>query len=156
MTNIHQLSGSDPQKFKDLIGLFTEVFETEHIIKPSDTQLQNLLGNDDFIVFVAEENGEIIGGLTAYVLHQYYSPKPLAYLYDLAVKNSFRRRGIGRKLIDALEAFCEKHGFEEMFVQAHEDDEHAIDFYRSFEVLHEEKVRHFSWSVVSGKNDHVI
>ena len=98
--------------------------------RPSQTHLQNLLDNDNFVAVVAKSESKIIGGLTVYVLNQYFSEKPLAYIYDLAVLTPFQRKGVGRELIAFTNAFCKKKGFEGVFVQAEKVDDYAIDFYR--------------------------
>ena len=133
------------EDFIDLVKLFSIVFEHEDFKLPAKAHLQLLLNRNDFIVFVAAVNEEIIGGLTAYSLQQYYSEKPLAYIYDIAVKGDYQRKGIGKDLINAFNTFCKKNGFEEMFVQAEKEDTHALDFYRSTNVDREQEVIQFSY-----------
>ena len=94
------------------------------------------------IVFVAFSDNNIVGGLTAYILQQYYSRLPLVYVYDIAVKIEFQRQGIGRMLITSITKYCKEIGVEEVFVQADEVDDYAIEFYTSTGARNE-KVRHF-------------
>jgi aminoglycoside 3-N-acetyltransferase I len=42
-------------------------------------------------------------------------------------------------------------GFEEVFVQADEADDYALDFYRTTKPTNEEKVRHFYYSLSKHK-----
>lgn len=90
---------------------------------------------------------KVIAGLTVYVLDQYYSEKPLAYIYDLAVLNEYQRMGVGRKLIAFIRELCRQKGFEEVFVQADKVDDYAIDFYRSTQPTDEEQVVHFYYKL---------
>ena len=99
-----------------------------------------------FVVFVARHGDTVIGGLTAYVLAGYYSESSEVYLYDLAVAASFQRKGIGRKLLQALTGFCRENNFREFFVQADEVDTHALEFYRSTGGR-PEKVVHFTYPI---------
>lgn len=145
--DIKKLNEQDLDRFIALIKVFEEVFEMENFIIPDNTHLQTVLTKADFIVFVATDEDRIIGGLTAYVLHQYYSLKPLAYIYDLAVQKSLQRQGIGRKLISAFTTYCKENDFEEVFVQADKADAHAIDFYRSTAIANEEDVIHFYYTL---------
>jgi aminoglycoside 3-N-acetyltransferase I len=128
--------------FIELIRIFEDIFEMQHFSLPDTKHLQQLLNKDDFFVFVALSEGKIVGGLTAYCLDQYYSEAPLVYIYDLAVKSAFQRKGIGRKLISGITDYCKKIGIEEVFVQADEADTYALDFYRSTGAR-AEKVVHF-------------
>lgn len=145
---ITKLSAQNIDTFIELIRVFEDVFEMESFVMPDRSYLNELLGRNDFLVFVAIAQGKVVGGLTVYVLHQYYSVKPLAYIYDLAVKREFQRQGIGRKLIAAVNAYCSQNGFEEVFVQADEVDGYALEFYRSTGITAEEKVRHFYYNLI--------
>lgn len=51
--------------------------------RPPWEHWQQLLQKDNFFAVVAKVDHQIVGGLTVYVLDQYYSEKPLAYIYDL-------------------------------------------------------------------------
>jgi aminoglycoside 3-N-acetyltransferase I len=96
---------------------------------------------------VAKADNQVIGGLTAYIIDQYYSEKPLVYIYDLAVLEEYRRRGIAKSLIKYFTDFCKEKGFEEVFVQADRVDEEALSFYRSTGANVEEDVIHFTYSL---------
>lgn len=140
--NIKKLTSLNLKDFVKLIKVFETVFEMEKFSMPDESHLQKLLERDDFLVFAAIKDNEVVGGLTAYTLHQYYSEQPLVYIYDLAVKTEFQRQGIGKKLIAGITDHCKKIGIEEIFVQADLVDKYAIDFYRSTGARHEEVV-HF-------------
>ncbi len=131
-THIRKLLPADLAYFTELIRLFEDVFEMKDFQMPDETHLQQLLGDEKFMAFVAlNEQGEVTGGLTAYVLVQYYSVKPLTYVFDLAVRTSLQRRGIGRKLIASVNAHCKAAGMEEVFIQADAVDEYAVEFYHA-------------------------
>lgn len=140
---IKKLSKNNLPLFIDLIHVFEEVFEMKNFVRPEKKHLQTLLEKDDFHVFVAILNNKVIGGLTVYTLHQYYSLNPLAYIYDLAVLELHQRKGIGQQLIEATRSHFSALGYEEVFVQADKVDEYAIDFYRKTKPSMEEDVSHF-------------
>jgi ribosomal protein S18 acetylase RimI-like enzyme len=141
---IKKLNSKDLGQFKALIFLFENVFEMKDLVIPDDEHLMNLLNDKNFFVFVAISENNVVGGLTSYTLEQYYSKRPLVYIYDLAVKTEFQRRGIGKLLIFAIKDYCMQMGMEEMFVQADEADYHALEFYRGTEG-NPEKVVHFNY-----------
>ena len=144
---IRKLDKKDLTELIELIKLFEVVFEMKDFSMPDTKHLQRLLHRDDFVVFVAKKDGKIVGGLTTYVLEQYYSEKPLAYIFDLAVDNALQRQGIGKKLIAATNKFYRERGFEEVFVQADKVDQYAIDFYRKTRPSREEDVSHFYYTL---------
>jgi len=139
-----QLISSDKlEEFNQLISVFESVFEMEPFIRPSRSHLQKLLYKEDFFAVAAKVDQRIVGGLTVYVLNQYYAEKPLAYIYDLAVLPEFQRKGLGKKLVEFTNDYCRERGFEEVFVQADKVDGYALDFYRSTAPTAEEEVFHF-------------
>jgi len=145
--NIKKLTPTDIQLFEEQVLLFGKVFEMNDFQILSTPHLQGLLQQDNFMAFVALREGRVIGGLTAYVLHQYYAEKPLAYLYDLAVNTEDQGKGIGSELVKALCNYCQKQGFEEVFVQADRDEPQNLDFYRKAQPTGEEDVIHFTYGL---------
>jgi len=139
---ISKLNSQDLNQFIALIRVFEDVFEMENFRIPDENHLQNLLSTDNFHVFVSLVDNQVVGGLTAYTLEQYYSERPLVYIYDLAVQTRYQRQGIGKMLMAAINQYCREAGMEEVFVQADEVDDHAIEFYRSTGGI-AEKVVHF-------------
>lgn len=141
-----KLNPTDINDFLDLITVFKEVFEWKDIILPGTKHQQGLLNNSNFLVFVATADKKIVGGLTVYVLDKYDTEKPSAYIYDLAVVTNLQRKGIGKLLIKAVNDYCRKNGFHEVFVQAETDDIQAVNFYRTTPISSELKATHFIYS----------
>ena len=139
-----KLANGDLDSFIAVIKLFEDVFEMEDFAMPDGDYLQELLEKDGFFVFAAFSDEKVVGALTAYTLHQYYSKSPLVYIYDLAVQTKFQRQGIGKMLIAEIKTHAKEIGIEEIFVQADEEDAHAIEFYRSTGGT-AEKVVHFNY-----------
>ena len=127
---IRRLTKEDLTIFNSLINLFNLVVEEESKIG-SAASLLRLLDDDRFIALVAFAENEILGGLTAYELPMYYSDSSEIFLYDMAVKPEYQRKGIGKGLMQSLKEHCIKQGIQDLFVMAHEEDEHAIEFYRA-------------------------
>ncbi|MDN3689109.1 GNAT family N-acetyltransferase [Cyclobacterium jeungdonense] len=142
---IRQLAKNEAGLFQELIDLFGTEFEMDPFPSPDIAQLRVLLQKDHFLVFVAMKEGSVIGGLTVYRLDGYYTGKPAAYIYDLAVKNEFQGQGIGKQLMAFTREFCREERYEEMFVQADGDDENAIHFYRRTRPDGEESAVHFTY-----------
>ena len=128
---VRRLAKEDLSVFSSLIRLFNIVFEEAESSISSEANLLRLLSNNHFIALAAIDDTQVVGGLTAYVLPMYYSEFPEIFLYDLAVKPEYQRIGVGKRLIHDLKEYCVKHGVKVFFVLAHEEDEHAIEFYRS-------------------------
>lgn len=142
-----QLGSIDLPYLKALICIYEEVFEMENFTLPSDSYLQTLLQREGLLFFVATLEGNVVGGLTAHVLPSVYFESSEVYIYDLGVKTSYQRKGIGRKLMASLSDYCKAQGYKEVFVQADLVDQHAMDFYQATGGQ-AERVVHYSYSLV--------
>ena len=143
---IKKLNPTDIGNFTDLIKIFEDVFEWENFTIPRNKHLQRLLDDSGFLVFVGKIDKNVVGGLTAHILHRYDTEKPSAYIYDLAVTTDLQRKGIGKLLLETLNDYCKMNGFNEVFVQAETDDIQAISFYKTTPISSELKATHFTYS----------
>ncbi len=139
---IQKLSPYQLDDFIKLLDIFKDVFQMKNFERPSAAHLTELLEKEDFFVFVAMSEGIVVGGFTAYSLTQYYSQSSLLYIYELAVKKQYQRKGVGKKLILGIKDYCSEMDFEEIFAQAADSDEPAIEFYKSTGAQ-SSKVTHF-------------
>jgi aminoglycoside 3-N-acetyltransferase I len=139
-----RLAPGDVSTARRLNALFAEVFgESEKYSSrpPSDAYLTDLLRNAQLIALVAEVDGEPVGGLVAYVLGKLEQQRSEIYIYDLAVAESFRRRGIATALIDELRSVAMSSSAWVIYVQADYGDEAAIALYEKLGTR--EDVMHF-------------
>ncbi len=143
---IKKINQDQVEDFRSLINIFKEVFENTDEI-PGNTYLLTLLLNPNFTVFVVKINNTVVGGLTIYTLYQYYSEKPLAYIYDVGITSTYQRKGLGKALMEEVCRFCEQNGFETAYVEAEADDEQAVSFYRKTRYSLEMNAIHFNYSL---------
>ncbi len=76
----------------------------------------------DFHVIVALKDGELIGGLTAYEMQMFKRETTEMFLYEIEVSEKYRRKGVGKTLIEFLKQICIEKGFVEMFVGTEKDN----------------------------------
>ena len=99
------LGSSDIGLMRDMLRMFGRAFEdvpTYTAAQPDDAYLARLLDSDTFIAVAALQGGVVVGGLAAYVLPKFERARSEVYLYDLAVADTHRRRGIATALIAEL------------------------------------------------------
>jgi aminoglycoside 3-N-acetyltransferase I len=128
------LTSDDVTLLKELLHVFGHAFndsETYLHAVPSDEYLTNLLGKEHFIVVVAMMGKAVVGGLTAYVLEKFEQQRREIYIYDLAVSDAHRRKGVATGTINALRKIAASQGAYMIFVQADLEDGPAIALYRS-------------------------
>jgi len=88
---------------------------------PSDEEAEHVLSLADLHVWVAEEDGELAGFAYAHELPR-IDGATTVFLYELEVAEPFRRRGIGRALVEEANRLA---GERRMFVLTDHDNEPA-------------------------------
>lgn len=124
--------------------MFGDAFEDTQSYQahvPTDEYIVAILAKPDFIALVARNGDAVVGGLAAYVLEKFEQERGEVYIYDLAVAQQHRRRGIATALINALKPIAKSKGGYVIFVQADHGDEPAIRLYESLGTR--EDVYHF-------------
>lgn len=141
---IRRLGAADVATMRALNAVYAAAFEdpvTYRTDQPDDHWLARQLGRDSLILLVAEREGRVVGGLTAYDLPKLEAARSEIYLYDLAVDAAHRRRGIATALIAELQHIAADIGAWAVFVQADYGDDPAVALYTKLGVR--EDVMHF-------------
>ena len=89
----------------------------------------------------ATDGDEVVGGLAAYELMKFEQARSEIYIYDLAVAEPHRQRGLATALIGRLQQIAAARGAWVIFVQADHGDDPAIALYTKLGVR--EEVLHF-------------
>ena len=133
-----RLGPSDFTELRLVLRLFSDVFADPETYQsktrePSDLYLAERLSDETFFVigaFIGEEAP--IGALAAYELKKFEQERTEVYIYDLAVRAEYRRKGVATAMIRTLGEAARKRGAWTMFVQADigEEDEAANALYK--------------------------
>jgi ribosomal protein S18 acetylase RimI-like enzyme len=83
------------------------------------------------VLFLAYSGDNPIGFLRGTTLRQLHTRRPQMFLYEIGVRSGFRRRGVGRCLIERLLAYCRARGFDEVFVLTSPSNRAAVGLYRA-------------------------
>ena len=128
---------------RGMLSLFGQAFgdmATYCSKQPDDDYLARLLGSPTFVAVAAMHAQEVVGGIAAYVLQKFEQARSEIYIYDLAVSEQHRRRGVATSLIAKLQVRAADLGAWVVFVQADYGDDPAIALYTKLgtreEVLH--------------------
>ncbi len=130
-----RLTCVDVSLLKRLLQVFGDAFgevNTYQDSVPSDDYLTQLLSKQHFIAVVAMSGEDVIGGLAAYELDKFEQDRREIYIYDLAVVESHRRRGVATGIIGELMRIASQRNVYIVFVQADPEDGPAIALYESF------------------------
>lgn len=141
---IRVLGGQDVAVLRRMLAMFGQTFgdlPTYTASQPDDNYLQRLLESEAFVSIAACMGTDIIGGLVAYVLPKFEQARSELYIYDLAVDEAHRRRGVATTMIRKLKNLAVERGIYVIFVQADYGDDPAISLYTKLGVR--EEVLHF-------------
>jgi aminoglycoside 3-N-acetyltransferase I len=141
---ICRLTPADVPRLRELNALFGEAFDdplSYGAAPPDAAWLEALLGKAHVIALVALDGGTVVGGLVAYELDKFEQARREIYIYDLAVAEPHRRRGIATFLIGRLQEIAAARGAWVIYVQADHGDDPAIALYEKLGVR--EDVLHF-------------
>jgi aminoglycoside 3-N-acetyltransferase I len=145
-----QLSSDDVSLLKDLLRVFGDAFNDADAYQssvPSDAYLKSTLSKPHVIIVAALDDNEVVGGLAAYELDKFEQDRREIYIYDLAVSENHRRKGIARNLISELRDLARQRKAYVIYVQADREDIPAIRLYESLGTR--EDVHHFDIAVDS-------
>lgn len=149
---IRVLSGGDSNLMRRLLDCFGEAFGDSDAYcssQPDDHYLAALLSDECFFAITAIDDGHVVGGLAGYELRKFEQPRSELYIYDLAVREPYRRRGIATALIERVKQVARDRGAWTVYVQADLGDDPAIALYSG--LGSREDVLHFDIS--PGKSD---
>ena len=144
LIEVERLGPERVETMREATRVFADAFDEESTFfaaPPSDAYFEKLLSDPRFILLLARIDGAVVGALAAYELAKYEQERSEFYIYDLAVAEAFRRRGVARTLIEALKPIARSAGAWVIFVQADREDEPAVALYRSMGI--EEQPLHF-------------
>lgn len=90
--------------------------------------------NPRYQVILAEEDGVVVGIALYYFGYSTWKG-PLIYLDDLVVKEAYRKRGIGKMLMDEMIQICKEEKVAQLRWQVLDWNENAINFYKKYPVI---------------------
>lgn len=149
---IERLSADDIDAARALNALFAREFDDDDSYlsrPPPESYMAQVLAKPGVIALIAREGTGIIGGLVAYELPKLEQERSEIYIYDLAVAEAHRRKGVATALINALGAMARDSGAWVIYVQADYGDEPAIALYTK--LGSREDVMHFDIDVAGGE-----
>lgn len=134
------------EDYSALIGLFDEIDVIHRDNLPRLFQKPNgparepdyylgLISDESTAVLIAEMDGKIVGSVHALVRNApdfpILVPRRFAIVDSIVVKVGYRKRGIGRMLLEAVEEWAKMSGASSIELNVYEFNDEAITFYEN-------------------------
>lgn len=128
---IHLIRSAEETDFVQIVRLFEEFAAFEKLPQKMTNSVNRMIDEKEFFhCFVAEtSDGEIIGYVTYFFCYYTWTGKSL-YMDDLYVKQAYRGKGIGSKLMDKVIRFAKESGCHKLRWQVSNWNTPAIRFYK--------------------------
>ncbi len=93
---------------------------------------------DGYHMAIAENDGEIVGFCLSYITHKpkYFKLQKFGFIGDLYVKPDFRRKGIGRSLVENAIGFFDSQKVQQIELLVAIKNDNAIEFWQSMGFEH--------------------
>ena len=129
MINIEPIKESD---FEELLSLFLEFATFEKLPDKMVNSVKQMQEEQAYFHgFIARsENKEIVGYATYFFAYYTWTGKSM-YMDDLYVRQDFRGKGIGTKLIEAIISYAKEQNCNGLRWQVSEWNKPAIEFYKN-------------------------
>ncbi len=126
MLKIREYQEKDKKDVIELISkILFEIFKSKPNYLPDLKNIKRYYFGNKGIFYVAEDNGKVIG--TIGVLRE---KKDVARLMRMYVSRTYRRHGVGQKLLDKIFQFCKNRSYKEIILSTYPEMEAAIKFYK--------------------------
>jgi aminoglycoside 3-N-acetyltransferase I len=98
---------------------------------PTQERAATLLADDRVVFLIASEAAEPLGLLFGYELQRRHGDPTIFFVYEVDVRERYRRRGVATALFRELERLARRRGIRRAFVLAAESNEPAMQLYES-------------------------
>lgn len=95
------------------------------------TRLEALRTDGGIALVAVTEDGRVVGAASAATFSTLHADHPTGYITALVTDETFRRHGVGRQLVAALEQWARDHGCHRLSVTSAERRADAHAFYPS-------------------------
>ncbi|MDD3138962.1 MAG: GNAT family N-acetyltransferase [Lachnospiraceae bacterium] len=156
MTSTENLSADRVDKYKsDIIQLIKEtmiynfpdsIIPEEYYSETIDSLLVHMK-NGNAVVFAVFENDVLLGWMWCHPIDRFGSKR--IHIASFAVKDDARKKGVGHKLIDAVEEYSSQQGYDGIDLLVTRENITAVKFYEK----HGFEVERYMMRKVEKKND---
>ena len=123
----------DFEKIGEVFNLYRQFYEKESNIEACQNYIHERLINNEAQIFYIENEKECMGITQLYMTFDSLELSKKIILYDLYVRSEYRKKGIGRMLMNAAKSFAERKGVTSIELSTSINNKNAQSLYESLE-----------------------
>ena len=109
--NIKRANNSDANIIGEVFNLYRVFYKQESNIEIAQKYITERLTNNEAVIFFAEDNCRCIGFTQLYPTFDSVNVRQKIVLYDLFVREEYRRKGFAKLLMNAAKQFASDNNF---------------------------------------------
>lgn len=109
--------------------------------------IEGLKNQSNYLFFLAMCNGEVAGIANCFINFSTFKAKQLINIHDFAVDPKYRRKGIGKAMMNTIVAYCQKKDLCKITLEVRNDNPNAQSLYTQIGFLECDPPMHF-WEKV--------
>lgn len=105
---------ADLEHLSELVVLFDKYrvfYQQDSDITAAENFLRKRFEKNESIIFMAEIDGKVVGFTQLYTSFSSVSMLPVYILNDLYVEDSYRKKGVGKALLNKAKELCKENDF---------------------------------------------
>lgn len=132
-----RIRSANEKDVQTLVKLAEEFIPREADDKKRIVVLNQALKNPNYELLVAELEGEIVGFIDQWIIHDFTHGAKLGYIHSLYVSSKHRRKGIASKLLQETMKNARDRKVSEIHITTRFDNKPAISLYRKHGLVRE-------------------
>ncbi len=120
-----------PPDYKELMHLYNLFVGSDRYSRYDNDSFERVVHNPNNFVYIAEDKGNLIGFASFSIRDVIRYAKPIAELDELLVLEEYRKKGVGKQLMEKVETKAKERNCYRLFIESHYDHKAAHKFYES-------------------------
>lgn len=146
MTTIRVSNTDDIEQLAILFDEYRQFYAQQSDIGKAKSFLYERIQKNESVIFVAESNNKLVGFIQMYPTFSSVSMKGDIIMNDLYVFPEYRRRGLGKALLEAAKTFCTDNNYKGLWVETAIDNP-ARNLYEKLGWEKDVSFVHYYWQV---------
>ena len=109
--NIKRANNSDANIIGEVFNLYRVFYKQDSNVEIAQKYIAERLTNNESVIFFAEDNSKCIGFTQLYPTFDSVNVRQKIVLYDLFVREEYRRKGFAKLLMNAAKQYASDNNF---------------------------------------------